>query len=49
MGVIIQMLISKIGSVAPIIIRNLWCTRKKLVFEGIQLIVPTAISAVMRN
>ncbi|AET03840.1 hypothetical protein MTR_8g076330 [Medicago truncatula] len=43
---IIQMLLSKIGSVAPIIMWNLSCTRNKLVFDGIQLIVRTAVSAV---
>jgi hypothetical protein len=41
---IMQMLLSKIGSVAHIIMWNLWCTRNKLVFNGIQPIVSTTVS-----
>ena len=40
------MLVSMIGSIAPIIMWNLWCTRNKFVFDGIQLIVSTTVSAV---
>jgi hypothetical protein len=43
---IIQMLLSKIGSVALVIVWNLWCTRNKLTFDGIQSIVSTTISVV---
>ena len=43
---IIQMLLSKIGSISPIIMWNLWCTRNKLVFDDIQPIVSTTVSAV---
>jgi len=43
---IIQMLLSKIGSVAPIIMWNVWCTHNKQVFDGIQLIVSTTVSVV---
>jgi len=40
------MLVSTIGSIAPIIMWNLWCTRNKFVFDGIQPIVSTTVSAV---
>jgi len=42
----IHMLLSKIGSVAPIIMWNLWFTHNKLVFDGIQLIISTMVTVV---